>query len=141
MAISANELRIGNWVNFAYKYKGEYLSRPCQVISISEGQIIVLDKGVSLASDFQPIPLTPEILGYLGFVDTKARLAGNPDRIIEWSNGDYEIIRDGDDDYYLVLATDEYGDAIKTIEIKYAHRLQNVIFALTQTELTYSPHQ
>lgn len=115
--IKAQELRIGNWIYFAYKYKKEAVTRPCQVISISETNIVVLDKGVSLVSEFEPIPLSPEILLACGFVQ-KAVMG---DTRIAWSNGAFLFF---EDDFELS---------------KGLHWLQNWIFFRTNQELIYKP--
>lgn len=107
--IQANELMIGNWLMSAKT------NEPFQVTELS-----INDKVTAL-----PIPLTPEILVRLGF------------RFIK-------------DNYFLDLGVFDYtynfnselkirkgicSDDI-TVDIKYLHQLQNLVFALSNEELT-----
>lgn len=116
--IAANELRIGNWVNYL------------DINGLNPAQIEI-DDFINLKEDgeknfpFSPIPLTPEILEKCGAI------------VYEFDNGlgnQYRIkdrlfvIRDGD----IV----DYGSSVI---IKHLHQLQNLYWCLTGTELNYTP--
>lgn len=138
--INANELRIGNWVNF--------MGDPMFISSVDQGGVtfwminsfqVNKKTGCTLktgAMDFMPIPLTPEILLACGFKNIQ---------------GDYWM-KDND----LMIAEDsgwwwtnswepdgEFGfDALATYrEIESLHQLQNLYFCLTGSELQYQSTQ
>jgi hypothetical protein len=126
--INANEIRIGNWVS-----QVEY-NRLMQVKHILSNGVRCdyerKDVGKTHTSLFnfneiQPIPLTPEILEKCGAI-VYCFDNGNPnqyrikDRLF--------VIRDGN----IV----DYGSSVV---IKHLHQLQNLYFALTNSELNYTP--
>jgi hypothetical protein len=114
--MKANELRIGNYVN-------EY----GRIICIESGHDIDL-----MFEEFQPIPLTPEILEQCGFVN-------KPSGIYKYS---YEIEIDGFDSTFRTwwygedICLEPMGYDTGYISIKYLHQLQNLFYALTGEELT-----
>lgn len=107
--ITANELRIGNWVeSFSKQYrKIDHLD----IRDVAEWRLI---------EPYRPIPLTPEILEKCGF---------------KWHGGDhYELSDCWIEDYkggYRIVRP----DFCKTI-FKNLHQLQNLYFTLTGNELT-----
>lgn len=123
--IDPHELRIGNWVKVG--------TIESIVDYLHLGSIGL--QGNAIINNFQqvdPIPLTPEILEKCGFEN------GGYDMIF-WSIGDFEIsgVYDSkEQQYYFGVA---YYDGKISVEIKSLHQLQNLYFALTRTELNYSP--
>jgi hypothetical protein len=116
--IAAKELRIANWVNEL----GESFYTPIQVSIKLLGQIESGEK------DFQPIPLTPEILEKCGF--ERMPLTS----VKRWFNK--ETI------FYLQLSKSKYfvyGYKFYPHGITYLHQLQNLYFFLTGKELIYKP--
>jgi hypothetical protein len=126
--MNAQELRIGNWVRlgksnkWSDKYSGEYVQVTADCFGTSEC-------GARWIDDYSPIPLTPEILEMAGFVkETMNRYA------ITISNSRYFV--------WFQLCTislqKEYeysGFTTLVSGIQHLYQLQNLIFALTGTEL------
>jgi len=122
--ITANELRIGNWVNFSND------GINFKVIDISSGGIGVknLDEETWIELDqFSGIPLTPERLEKAGFVydwDTY-RLNIKGSGVIDWSDdGSVGIGHHGDKFLFA-------GNG----PCKYVHQLQNLYWCLCGQEL------
>lgn len=105
--MKANELRIGNWVNSAFKY--------------TRVNTIVL-KNLEDGVKFLPIPLTEEILLKCGFEYNKHydSYVKETDRASEF------IIRAKD----FVMC-----DIDLIVKLRHLHQLQNLYFALTGEEL------
>ena len=128
--IAPQELRIGNFINHA----GPKLQGPFVVDEIRRGSVSVAQMSTNLPfgffkEDIAGIPLSPEILVKAGFEDLFTDYTGSfyKDRLlIEW--GIYDVI------FARLQVDDENSNYIG--EIKYLHQLQNLYFALTQTELT-----
>lgn len=113
-----NELRIGNWIK----------EKDGRLIHIHDGF------GIDHYEQFEPIPITPEILKQAGF-----------DFIPDWDYPD----RSKDDAFvkipYIISETNNnvYGlswyiagiFASTPTELIYLHQLQNLYFALTNEEL------
>lgn len=131
--IPINELRVGNWV-----YHSQWALEPTKVECInSEG--IQQHRGDGYVPDYWPhiddiipIPLTPEILEKCWFVQSME--AGF---FLHWPDEDLEL-RIYNDKYYFqpdhcLMPVDDRW------EVKSLHQLQNLYFALTQTELNYTP--
>lgn len=136
--MNVNELRIGNLLTS----KSWYGVHPVSGIDIIDDGFRVLVKGFvhdfidGEHCDLEPILLTPEILLKCGFKKYVVKLPlvnwidyrkGN--MVINITDGGYEI---------------EFGSELFSIEdrthitcIKYLHQLQNLYFALTNTELIY----
>ena len=133
--IKANELRIGNWVQ--QTKRRQQSKKISNLLILSVGQ-----QGVNIA--WQPdgeklepyrqlsgIPLTPEILEKAGFED-KGRLGNS------WSYlklGKVNITshpkKDGTNRYNF-----QYDTSLsQSVDLLYIHQLQNLYYALTQTEL------
>lgn len=116
--MKANEVRIGNWVNYNVK--------PVRVNAIGSGTMLAVtgnDKDGSVKyEELEPILLTPEILEAAGLSDC------------EDFGGDYTYIRKEDDsEHYLLVC---HCVAVSPKPIEYVHQLQNLHFALTGEELS-----
>jgi len=115
MSISANELRIGNWVD-----AGQL------------GHTQIASIGLSTVGYGNPIPLTPEILEKCGFVYEHDQIG------MMYRIKNFVMFYDGEGigRNYGMDATDE---ARMDVNCKSLHQLQNLYFALTNTELNYTP--
>jgi hypothetical protein len=115
--IQSNELRIGNWYNFVNPMEGGKLYLT---------QFLNWTEYLDFEAYGEPIPLSAYILEKCGFENIYGET---------WSNGNVEILgrvpnfKDG----YLLLN----GEARThwTSIYYYVHQLQNLYYALTQTEL------
>lgn len=143
--INANELRIGNWVNFTYNHKSKAIQIPCKVYELRRELVTLEDKHDLITVRFeaiQPVDLTPEILEKCGF-----------------ENNDGEFTHPNNTDFDLMFCASEnglwcgynFGDlkgiapfqgpltGVVALPIcnpfKYVHQLQNLYFALTGEEL------
>ena len=118
------ELRIGNWVNaFGIEQEiliGVFYSKGADVWFVDHLEI----------KDIEPIPLTPEWLEKFGFEKN--------------SDESYELITEQgvqfyaskDDDYkYLSVGTLGLEQHLINKELEHVHQLQNLYYALTNTEL------
>lgn len=119
--ITANELRIGNWV----MYNDQNETPMPTAIQICIQDLILINENVK-DCNYNPIPLTEQILLKCGLIDTKYTLyikAKTKVIIFNWSS--------------KVVATGvRYGWHCKKYKhIKYLHELQNLYYALTKTEL------
>lgn len=120
-----NELRIGSKVyyNGTHKEEGtvtgvtEYLDGSCLVNLNGRAN------GLYKIEELSPIPITEEILLKCGFFKEE-------DRSYRWYLGEY-FTYDLDDGGF------KYEGAWIRPLIKYLHELQNLYFALTQTELEF----
>lgn len=153
--INANELRIGNLVklnntkarpkevgNFAEvlaidsehsfnEYKGTVTIKPFGELN-SYGQFVVF---------IEPIELTPEIFEKCGFRESKKQ----PVHFINLENPakQLELLKSGEYFYpaiYQPAEVSSENDAMVYINrIQHLHQLQNLYFALTNSELNYTP--
>ena len=113
--IAANELRIGNWVNY------DNTETPFCVTETSETGIGVKNSEEETwieIDQFYPIPLTSEILEKCGFV-RNALVAQHND---------------------IIFYDDHFGikgmlGVVKPNNINHLHQLQNLFYALTNEEL------
>lgn len=124
--IQANELRIGNWL----QYKEFCPNEKYFIVKSILGHGINMDGYTVISpSSYEPIFLTPEILEKCGFQLSKGKLSlkfyKNPKRgrIVNL----YKV-----SDGYRYLNTRGVGPSP---HINYLHQLQNLYFALTGTEL------
>jgi len=120
--IKATELRIGNWVNFYND--GVYF----QVTEIAPAGLGVKNKDEETwieLDQFDPIPLTPELLGKCGFVQTLDMFG------FEIRNGKTLFIEIGSKTWI----NNPYGDCFLPYSFQYLHELQNAFPFLTGTEL------
>jgi hypothetical protein len=131
MAISSNQLRIGNWVKRNADLNGAPdLGRITQV-HIDGYSVDYHWPG----SWYSPIPLTPEILIACGF----QRHINSNDfwEHFVLGNGWYISKSNHDEDSAGVIKDRFYwGDNYH--EVKTLHQLQNLYFALTNTEIKYT---
>ena len=114
--MKANELRIGNYVQFPG------IKKPSKVFIIDTTETSTMTKA-------QPIPLTEDILLKCGF-DAEPKVA--------YSSGekvDYNVYKCGCLTYNSLQNQWWIGHVVTT-SIKYLHQLQNLYFALTNQELT-----
>lgn len=113
--IQANELRIGNIYNRKHGKGWTETVMSEEII----GKIFGNSKEYAL-NDFEPIPLTEEILFKAGFVKQgMAYIISVPKKfhVTKWSDGRFMY------------------DGFLNTEIKHVHQLQNLYFALTGEEL------
>lgn len=133
---NANELRIGNYI---YWNIPEKINTFHEVVGIRNGkpQTIPISLGESI-SDYLPIPLTPEILEKCGFEKDPFEMSGC--EVWNFPNTFWRVARSyrNENEYKL------WGKLVSppTWNLKtfaYLHELQNIIFALTNEELTFKP--
>lgn len=125
MALSAGELRIGNYI---FDWNNEY----CNVYELHRDKLSSTINGYKVDNtfirQFKPIPLTEEWLLKFGFV--------NIDDEIDFSEfmfNKFSIYGSGFDcqnPFYY-----EPQSNCNTIEVKYVHQLQNLYWCLTGEEL------
>lgn len=122
--LTVNELRIGNIVKEVME------ENFCTITAIDPFDIRTGEhKPYMAVESFCGIPLTPEILEKCGFewdIYYQAR-----------TNGNY-VLTEGELDSWRIAYGKRRADII-VYGIKYVHQLQNLIFALTGTELKYQP--
>lgn len=118
--IAAQELRIGN-----------YLESYGREIIISGHYLSNVQRGAPIDN---PIPITEEWLLNFGFFYTHSYY------IIELTDNrhdkkDFFTVRVQGDKYEAILRNWDLAKLFLLTEIKYVHQLQNLYFAITQTEL------
>lgn len=127
--IKASELRIGNRLRPRRVIDADSL--PATGYAICAAHIAYTEE--DLNSDWDPIPLTPEILEKSGFKKVESVHGGEAFTINEvrfLKEGlDYTLVSEDDDHY----AIDRIGKPFH-----YVHQLQNLYFALTGEELNIS---
>ncbi len=127
MALSANELRIGNWIeNNIAEFPDNYF----QVLEVGETLKLKQWNDIDFyhIADFQPIPLTPEILEKCGFVkDNTSQYGGFCIGI-----GEGEQIRIVNDE---TIGWHWPMHGFCRPKVNYLHQLQNLIHALTGIEI------
>jgi hypothetical protein len=110
--IQANELRLGNWVsNGDFNYTVDINS--------------LLDAATLEYYPLEPIPLTSDILSKIGFIHGQGSFN-------EWWEIGSFIIFNND---FKNKSEKTFEENFYDIDIKYLHQLQNLYYALTQTEL------
>ena len=134
--MDAKELRIGNWVEtymFVVSgawYDKEGVQHGVDTITepaLRQRQITIDDLQIISSSPlacYRPIPLTPDILIEAGFREGE-------DRFYSYRECPLKVFYD--------MEQVCYGDFMLEVTIKYLHQLQNIYYALTQTELPYNP--
>jgi len=127
--IAANELRIGSTILINNKEKEPYYH------NVSAHDIEEISE---CGNDCYPIPITPEILEKCGFVKEILEMSG----CSVFTKGDSWRIahkyRDGDNEFHL-WHTQVSPPTWSLLSLNYLHQLQNLYFALTGTELNYTP--
>lgn len=116
--INANELRIGNWILNGNDHPIE--------VGYHEIKYATLHPGTQ--NNYEPIPLTPEILEKCGFgkQDNNSHQLDTDVGFCLWGrNGEINV---------HAYEGDEIGEAVKHL-----HQLQNLYFALTGNEIEYKP--
>jgi hypothetical protein len=113
--MKANELRIGNWVQFRHTEKP---------VRITLGDF-VREYNDEHLEDYEPIPLTEEWLIKFGF---------DFDGYCSYWKSEIELTKDTMDEHFQSF--NNVGSGLCQKEIKYVHQLQNLYFALTGEELT-----
>lgn len=125
--ITANELRIGNWVNIKTDFEniGQVTAINTMGVKIRNLHNFYSDANV------EGIPLTPEILEKAGFVQIYK------DQVIE-KYANPSVNKFGiyiENKKFYLFKYNQFG--IDTLcEVKYLHTFQNQIFSLTNSELT-----
>ena len=145
--INANELRIGNWIKTPN-------GKPMCVKNILENSVNQKIDGDGVVgsyqlANFEPIPLSPDILLSTGFKYLKVEGVSsfeefhNPDEDTHcWSfnvkstdlidSHEICLVKWGEEEYF----TFQLGRGTYRKKIKYLHELQNGMFFLTGEELT-----
>ena len=112
--IKANELRIGNWV----QWNGPSHTEKALVSCISSEELVFLCGDSGLINEIEPIPLTEKWLIKFGFEKTSLHYFKKNNLILIVEDDCYET----------------YLGSIMVI-IKHVHQLQNLYFALIWEEL------
>jgi hypothetical protein len=113
--MKAQELRIGNWIQF------RHTETP---VRITLGDFVREYNNEHL-EDYEPIPLTEEWLVKFGFEFDKG---------CSYWKSEIELTKDTMEEYFTAFDCRGFGLCEK--EIKHVHQLQNLYFALTGEELT-----
>lgn len=121
MEITARDLRIGNYVNYRIQDDLDERKDWFECSKIDANDLVVLESGIDY--NYQPIPITEDWLLKFGFVNLQKEADNN--------GGLVELIHNNVIGYRFA-PEGAYGHT----EIKYVHQLQNLYYALTQTELT-----
>lgn len=129
--IQANELRIGNWVNYHnFNNDGNPRYFKARDIYFEDGKIGLTDGRIQLPCTYleyiKPIPLTEEILLKCGFEGSKETIFTRNDIGSIYFRKPYL-----ESSLYLIKAVS--GD--KMTSVTHLHQLQNLYFALTGKEL------
>jgi hypothetical protein len=114
--IPAKELRLGNWV-----------------MENQSGQLFKIEKGADIdshATEFSPVPITPEVLSQCGFAFHNYFKLWQKNKKVQGTGPDMEL-----DSGFWVLDFSHHriGVALKSL-----HQLQNLYFSLKQQELEIS---
>lgn len=142
--MNATELRIGNWVNRRYWNPNPqtpcYELEPCIIERVATiyVNIILKDKKIIsklyVENNIEPITITPEILEKAGFIKSDDEFGG-------WLSK--EVIREQPHTFLQLRIREDkngfYYDNTFITRIKYFHQLQNLYFAISGEELTYTP--
>lgn len=136
--MNANELRVGNWVS--------YFDTVCRIISIKANHLNYVPNsehyyinavGVNAAQfynhieAFRPIYLTNEIMEAAGF--KKGKYSWNMGLVDGYLS--HDLVPTG-----KLLINDDYDEYCFDFPCQYLHQLQNLVFALTGTELEINIH-
>ncbi len=122
--IAPNELRIGNYFTAGIMTDYETVF----TIDYDRIQGYLINKSIPL-SHLHPIPLSPSILDKCGFKQDGGSFEKGIYQLSTQKNGK---------GYKPWVIADEYNHQIGEV-ILYLHQLQNLYYALTQTELKIQP--
>jgi hypothetical protein len=124
--MKTNELRLGNYIYWNIPEKQGVVHI---IVTLSSGKINTIPISLGNINDYQPIPLTEEWLLKFGFEkrDEKYYLLRY---LIE------EGISQFFDNGMSFRITTSNTESTHAASIKYVNQLQNLYFALTNTELT-----
>lgn len=132
--IAANELRIGNWVMYDNRlFQIEAISRSLPCLNTDEFGIGVVDW-----NNIQPIELSPEILEKCGLKRHSYEMSGC--EVWYLQDTSWRVARSYRDENEYKLWHERISPPTWNLKtFAYLHELQNIIFALTNTELNYAP--
>lgn len=121
--MEANEIRVGNWLNDPRpltEFNKKYVNNP------DNGYFIATARDIQYAEEFEPIPLTEEILLKCGFIKTGITELYYPTNTINisWFEEDPTVIEINCANIQCYI-----------INCEYLHQLQNLYFALKGQEL------
>jgi len=123
--IKAEELKIGNLLNWNTQNKhGNVIIRLIDGLDLYKWQI-----DPEYSKDYSPIPLTPEILEKAGFLEAPK---DDPYGFWLYDIGQSHKIRIMQDEFKQWV----WNNQGFIVPIPFAHTLQNLIFSLTNSELT-----
>jgi hypothetical protein len=127
--IDPKELRIGNWVLTRGGKMELGNVYPVKLERINKQNLHL----------YNPIPLTPEILGKCGFL----KLCSDEYMVLPYFTLKKDsVVGTADDEvflqeWYLYLGTEK--EELNQYECKYLHQLQNFVFFMTGQELEFTP--
>jgi hypothetical protein len=134
--MKANELRIGNWVQFRHTETPVLITLADFVREYKEEHL----------EDYEPILLTEEWLERFGFVhndkycrfDSKMWNVRNRPEGKEISMNVWRATGSADGEFWGVTIREELTfDDVTPVAIQHVHQIQNLYFALTGKELTF----
>lgn len=128
--IKANEIRVGNWLNDPRQYDPMFFPKT------ENGYFRATARDIQFAEEFEPIPLTEEILLKCGFIKTGEEYSQSDDEMMPvYKLGFFSIVlRDNEFRLWIEIEDDAFYSFSWT-KIQYLHQLQNIYFALTGQEL------
>lgn len=128
--LTAQELRMGNYVEYFSKNPFEEWAYWWEMIQIDARDIVYIDT-YSNTPDYRPIPITEDWLVKLGFgINKNAYIIKSKFLLKKVDSVNYEV--------KFWTDASSFAKNLLRIElnIKYIHQLQNLYFALTGRELT-----
>lgn len=131
--ITANELRIGNWLN---ERNRKYVGKSVYPFQVEVQHLKMLEGKSTWKERIEGIPLTTDIVLKCGFEDSNK---DNPEYLRCYTYGDIEFFPPQGDEYkdregITISCSDSYYDR-NLPHIKHLHQLQNLYFALCGVEL------
>lgn len=127
--IDLKELRIGNWVNCHFLTT----NFNAQVLQMTPGMVVVQDGEHKNSYGFEnisPIHLTPEILKNCGFEKLQDDGSFGMEKQVK-IKATHIILSEGDRNGFCEVFICGMDD----VRVQHLHQLQNLFYALTQTEL------
>lgn len=126
--MKANELRIGNWIN-NHEGKPEQIDGE-GIAQFSDGELTAPD---GINTFICPIRLTPEWMEKFGFELERITYS------IDTEEGQAIEFRLPGLLYLAGVNSTTLGECFTVFNMHHVHQLQNLYFALTGEELTYTP--